>query len=96
VGAGSFGASPLDGRWKWSWTRAELIRSGTTRPALLEVLAGPWMAEFHDGRFYKLDATTGRVLQTIFRFAVHGDTATFVFSARSARTYGTVPGTRIR
>ena len=80
------GGSPLDGRWRWTWTREELHRTGGSLAYL-----GANMTEFRDGRFYKLDPKTGDREVLGGTYTVSGDVATLVFRPGAP---GTVPGTR--
>jgi len=93
--AGGVGTTKLDGRWRWVWTRAELIRVGIP-PAAAKLLAGPGMIEFKEGRVYKFDPRTGRVQFAAGRFTVARDVATFVFRApgHGPPPPGIVPGLR--
>jgi hypothetical protein len=89
-GAGAHGVakSPLDGRWKWTWTRAQVV-GGAFDPAE----AGAHVATFANGVATARNLRTGRVERA--RFTVHGNTVDFVFgSTMSPR--GMVPGTAYR
>lgn len=87
------GTSKLDGRWRWSWSVAELTRGGSP-PAVAKKLAGPGMVEFRDGRVYKLDPRTGRVEFLAGSFTVAGNVVTFRFRRVPGRRPppGIVPG----
>jgi hypothetical protein len=76
-GAGA-GRSPIDGRWRWTYTYAELLRCCGKPTA--DAQAGPSLSEFRDGRIYALDAATGRLIGLRGTYSVAGDVVTFVFS----------------
>ena len=82
------GASPLDGTWKWTWTRAELLHPGITNARGADILAGRHVATFANGHVTDRNLTTGRV-RTGTRFSVHGNVVGFVFPKRGP---GIVPG----
>jgi len=84
-GAGTHG-TPLDGRWKWTITRAEALKCCKTA-----AIAGPSLAEFRDGRIYALDAGTGRLIGLRGTYKVAGHIATFVFSHQYPGT-APIPG----
>jgi hypothetical protein len=68
------GGSPLDGRWRWTWTREELHRAGAPL-----FYVGDNMSEFNDGRIYGLDPKTGDREGFRGTYTVSGDVATLVF-----------------
>jgi hypothetical protein len=72
------GASPLDGTWMVSWTRAELLRAGGL-PRYADVLAGRHVATFANGHVTDRNLSTGRVISGT-RFFVHGNVVDFVFA----------------
>jgi hypothetical protein len=74
VGARAHGTL-LDGRWKWTVTRAEALSCCQNA-----ALAGPSLAEFRDGRIYALDPGTGRLVGLRGTYTVAGNLVTFVFS----------------
>ena len=82
VGAYAHGAaaarSPLDGRWRWTYTYDQLLHCCGKPTA--DAQAGPSLSEFRDGRIYALDAATGRLIGLRGTFSVAGDVVTFVFS----------------
>jgi hypothetical protein len=84
AGASAHGAgaarSPIDGRWSWNWTRAELLHC--CGKAVADSQAGPSLSEFRDGRIYALDPDTGRVIALRGTYDVAGDVVTFVFGHR--------------
>jgi hypothetical protein len=82
----SSGGSPLDGRWRWTWTREELHRAGASL-----FYIGANMTEFRDGRIYSLDPKTGDTQGFRGTYTVLGDVATLVFRRGVA---GTVAGIR--
>jgi hypothetical protein len=63
-------ASPLDGRWTFTWTRAELRNYCSVCPP------GRFVVEFRDGHFSRLIPKP--VLHNA-RFSVRGTLVTFVF-----------------
>jgi len=67
-------SSPLDGRWTFTWTRAQLNHVGAPHvvPARL------FLVEFRDGRFTRL---LPRPVLRGARFTTSGNVATFVFPA---------------
>ena len=84
------GASPLDGTWMVSWTRAELLRADIL-PRDADVLAGRHIATFANGPVTDRNLSTGRVGRGA-RFFVHGNVVGFVFPTRgpgivAGRTY---------
>jgi hypothetical protein len=87
--AGARGASPLDGTWSWTWTRAELLHPGITSSARnADILAGRHLATFANGQVTDRNLTTGHV-RSGTRFFVHGNVVGFVFPTRGP---GIVPG----
>ena len=82
VGAFAQGAdaarSPIDGRWRWSYTYAELLHC--CGKAVADTLAGPSLSEFRDGQIYALDADSGRLIGLRGTYRVAGDVVSFVFS----------------
>ena len=90
VGAAGVAGSPLDGTWKWTWTRAELLKHDCTTPPDASKLAGSYVATFANGRVTGHSLTTGRANPGgSASFAVHGNVVSFVFSSRGP---GIVPG----
>jgi hypothetical protein len=91
VGAFAHGAgaarSPIDGRWSWNWTYAELLHC-CGKP-VADAQAGPSLSEFRDGRIYALDAATDRLIGLRGTYTVAGNVVTFVFSHHYP---GNVPG----
>jgi hypothetical protein len=91
VAASAHGAgaarTPLDGRWRWNATHAELVRC--CGKAVADATAGPSLSEFRDGRIYALDAATGRLIGLRGTYSVAGDVVTFVFSHHYP---GNIPG----
>jgi hypothetical protein len=79
-------SSPLDGTWKWAWTRAELLRNGG-QPRDASAAAGTHTATFANGHSTARNLRTGEVSRA--RFSVHGNVVGFVFSTRGP---GYVPG----
>jgi hypothetical protein len=84
------GASPLDGTWSCTWTRADLLHAGILRRDADE-LAGRHVATFANGHVTDRNLSTGRV-GTSARFFVHGSVVGFVFPTRgpgivAGRTY---------
>lgn len=71
-------ASPLDGRWKTTITRAQVLRSGAVNPAVAEELYGPAIAAFGNGRFQVQFERTGRGGRGTF--TVTGNRVRFVFA----------------
>lgn len=61
--------SPLDGRWTFTWTRAEVAGLGG-------VPAGRFVVEFRDGHFARL---LPRPVRRGARFTTSGNVATLVF-----------------
>jgi hypothetical protein len=82
--ARSGGGSPLDGRWTWTWTAADLSQFSAPR------ITGSFVAEFRDGRIYGNFPRPGAPLVFAGMFTVHGDLVSLRF--RSSRTPGVVPG----
>jgi hypothetical protein len=82
-------SSPLDGTWKWTWTRAEVVRGGGNDTS--EV--GTHIATFANGVATSRNLRTGRVERA--RFTVHGNTVDFVFGT-TMRPHGVVVGTPYR
>jgi hypothetical protein len=80
--------TPVDGRWKWTITRAEALKCCGTA-----AIAGPSLSEFRDGRIYALDAGTGRLIGLRGTYTVAGDVVTFVFSHKYP-TEVPIPGRR--
>jgi hypothetical protein len=84
VGAFAHGAgaarSPIDGRWRWTYTYDQLLHCCGKLAA--DDQAGPSLSEFRDGRIYALDAATGRLIGLRGTYTVSGDVVTFVFSHR--------------
>jgi hypothetical protein len=74
----SAAASPIEGRWKASLTRASLLRTGNVDPVLAAQLYGPWTAQFANGRFQARNERTGRGASGTFR--VSGKLVRFVFA----------------
>jgi len=72
----------LTGRWKWIWTRAELIHAGIT-PDNAKLLAGPGSVDFKAGRLRTRAGLTGT-------YRVNGDLITFVFDPPGGA--GVTPG----
>jgi hypothetical protein len=70
--------SPIDGRWRWTYTYAELLHC-CGKP-IADAQAGPSLSEFRGGRIYALDAATGRLIGLRGTYTVAGDVVTFVFS----------------
>jgi hypothetical protein len=71
-------ASPIDGRWHASITRAGLVRTGEVDPAEAAKLYGPWTAQFVNGRFQARNERTG--LGAKGTFSVAGKVVRFVFA----------------
>jgi hypothetical protein len=82
LGASVHGASParspIDGRWRWTWTYDALLRCCGKPTA--DAQAGPSLSEFRGGRIYALDAATGGLIGLRGTYSVAGDVVTFVFS----------------
>jgi hypothetical protein len=70
--ARSGAASPLDGRWTFTWTPAQM------RPICASCAVGRFLVEFRDGHVIRLPPKP--VLRT-GRFSVRGNLASFVFPA---------------
>ena len=70
-------ASPLDGRWTGSLTRAQILHSGGSK-SLAEKLHGSWTARLANGRFEFRDRDTGTDAHGTF--VVNGDRARFLFA----------------
>jgi TRAP-type C4-dicarboxylate transport system substrate-binding protein len=68
--------SQIEGRWEWTWTRAELIRAGLAENDATK-LAGHGSIEFKDGRLRSGGGLTGR-------YRVEGDLITLVFDPPGA------------
>jgi hypothetical protein len=85
--ARDMGASPLDGTWAWTWTRAELVH-GDIAARDVDTLAGRHTATFANGHVTDRNLSTGRVTTRV-RFFVHGNVVGFVFATRGP---GIVPG----
>jgi hypothetical protein len=80
--------SPLDGTWKWTWTRAQIVpHDGDPSEA------GTHVATFADGIVTSRNLRTGRVERA--RFSVAGNVVDFVFGT-SMSPRGLVPGTAYR
>jgi len=80
------GKTPLDGRWQWTWTKAEL--NGAPGPHF----PGSYFAEFRDGRHYSNYPKPGSMLTLKGTFTVHGVVVTLHFrpgatSVEPGRTY---------
>jgi len=69
-----FVTSPIDGRWEWTWTRADLTRNHET-PFNVKTLAGPEVAVFANGHYRGHNLRTGRI--DAGRFSVKGYVVTF-------------------
>lgn len=80
--ARSGAASPLDGRWTFTWTRAEM------RPICASCTVGRFLVEFRDGHVIRL--LPKPVLRS-GRFSVRGNLASMVFPAPAPA--GIIPGT---
>jgi hypothetical protein len=65
-----------DGRWKWTWSRAELLQAGVAGEDAAK-LSGTDSVEFKDGRFHTGSGYAGT-------YQVDGDTITFVFGRGGA------------
>jgi hypothetical protein len=76
LGAGA--PTLLDGRWKATFTRAALVRTGEVSPNALGSLYGPWTASFAGGRFRTRNERTGG--GGAGTFAVSGGRVRFVFA----------------
>ncbi len=90
VGAGGFGRSPLDGTWKWTWTRAELLKHDCATAPDTAKLAGSYVATFANGHVTSRNLTNRRG-DSVLRasVAIRGNIASFVFATRGI---GIVPG----
>jgi len=66
-------SSPLDGRWTFIWTLAELKRNNASTR-----YAGYNLVEFRDGRFISV---LPRPVRDLGPFRTSGNVATFVFAA---------------
>jgi hypothetical protein len=69
------GSSPLDGRWKWTWTHDELVRNSPSDIINIRTLAGSETIVFANGRWKANNSTTGRVDGGTF--TINGDIVTF-------------------
>ncbi len=79
------GAAPLEGRWKLTWTRDELIAVGIPENNLKGApKAGSVIAEFKDGRYRGI--VDGRVLMK-GTYTVEGDILNLVYEAPVLRGY---------
>ena len=66
--------SPLDGRWTWTWTRADVLR--TSGPGYDEkTLVGPETLVFANGRYHARNLRSGR--RDDGRFTVTADVVRF-------------------
>ena len=70
---GRLRTSPLDGRWTFTWTLAELKRNNASTR-----YAGYNLVEFRDGRFISV---LPRPVRDLGPFRTSGNVATFVFAA---------------
>jgi hypothetical protein len=68
------GTSPIDGRWQWTWTKAELARG--PKPYFL----GTFVAEYRDGRQYSNYPKPGSALRPVGTFTVQGDVVSLRFN----------------
>jgi hypothetical protein len=75
VASAGAGGSPVDGRWSWNWTLAQMLHCNGNA-----ALAGPSLSEFRDGRIYALDPSTDRVIGLRGRYTVAGKVVSLVFS----------------
>jgi hypothetical protein len=73
------GASPIDGRWAWAWTAAQLRRQGSN-PYDLGTQTGPATVVFANGRYLARWQVSGRVAAGTY--TVDGDVARFVVVKR--------------
>jgi hypothetical protein len=69
------GGSPLDGRWTWTWTVADMNRAGANSYDR-RTLLGPETCVFANGRWDGRNLSSGR--RDGGRFTVHGSIVTFV------------------
>jgi hypothetical protein len=76
--ARSLPASPIDGRWTATITRAGLIRTGEVDLASAVKLYGRYTARFTDGRFQVRNGRTGHAAAGTF--TVSGKLVRFVFA----------------
>lgn len=71
---GRVARSPLDGRWTWTWTAADLDRAAAS-PYDRRTLLGPETCVFANGRWDARNPRSGR--RDGGRFAAHGNVVTF-------------------
>jgi len=71
-------ASPIDGRWHTTLTRASLMRTGEVGSEEAGLLSGAWTARFVNGHFHVHDERTGGGARGTF--AVTGRLVRFVFA----------------
>ena len=74
------GGSPIDGRWTWAWTAAQLRRQGSN-PYDLGTQTGPATVVFANGRYLARWQRSGRVAAGTY--TVDGDVARFVVEKRT-------------
>jgi TRAP-type C4-dicarboxylate transport system substrate-binding protein len=74
--------SRIEGRWRVSWTREELIAAGLA-PKDADALRGTWVVEFANGRFGPADEPP------VGTYAFDGDVISLVFESRLG---GVTPG----
>jgi hypothetical protein len=72
--------SPIDGRWTWSWSAAQLRRQGSN-PYDLGTQTGPATVVFANGRYLARWERSGRVAAGTY--TVDGDVARFVVERRT-------------
>jgi hypothetical protein len=84
AGAGATGdravRSPIEGRWAWEWTEAELVAAGVARRQA-PGLVGTGTVDFDAGRFSATNAPSGRRSTGVYR--VQGDRITMTFDEPS-------------